>query len=81
MRMKVSGFPTIELEGDITGLRESHGYLSMNVRLTKPVGWDARAALTHRDLMTLMKLLLLKPANLRFIIFGSRKPSSQRLEV
>ena len=73
MRMKVSGLPNVELVGDIAGLHQSAGYLIMSVGLTSPVGWDARAALTHKDLMTLIKLLLLKPANLRFIIFGSGK--------
>ena len=73
MKMKVSGLENIELAGDIAGLNESDGYLVMNVRLTTPVGWHARAALNHKDLMTLMKLLL-KPANLRYILFGFGKP-------
>jgi hypothetical protein len=73
MKMKVSGLENIELIGEITGLRESDGYLVMSARLTTPVGWDARASLTHKDLMTLVKLLL-RPANLRYVIFGFGQP-------
>ena len=73
MRMKVSGLENVELAGDIAGMHESGGYLVMNVRLTTPVGWYAQTALTHQDLMALIKLLL-KPANLRYIIFGFGKP-------
>lgn len=78
MRMRVSGLQNVELVGDITGFHESEGYLIMNVRLTTPVGWEARAALTHRDLMNLVKLLLLKPANLRYIFFGFGKPGRSK---
>ena len=77
MRMKVSGLENVELVGEIAGLHESDGYLVMNVRLTKPVGWHARAALTHKDLMALLKLLL-KPANLRYTVFGFGKPGKQK---
>jgi hypothetical protein len=77
MRMKVSGLESVELVGEIAGLHESDGYLVMNVRLTTPVGWHARAALTHKDLMALVKLLL-KPANLRYVIFGFGKPGKQK---
>ena len=74
MKMKVSGLENIEFVGEITGFHESDGYLMMNVRLTTPVGWEARAALTHKDLIDLVKLLLFKPSNLRYIFFGFGKP-------
>lgn len=76
MKMKVSGLENVELAGDITSFRVSKGYLVMNMRLTTPVGWHAEAALTHKDLMTFIRLLLSKPSNLLYIIFGSRKPHS-----
>ena len=76
MKMKVSGLENVELAGDITGFRVSKGHLIMNMRLTTPVGWHAEAALTHKDLMTFVRLLLSKPSNLQYIIFGSRKSSS-----
>jgi hypothetical protein len=73
MKMKVSGLENMELAGNITGFRVSRGYLLMNIRLTTPVGWNAEAALTHKDLMTFMKLLLSKPSIISYILFGSRK--------
>ena len=75
MKMKVSGLQHIELVGKVTQLNENDGYLVMNVKLDNPVGWTATAALTHRDLMALMKMLM-KPSALRYIFFGFGKPRS-----
>ncbi len=77
MRMKVSGLQHIELVGDVTRLSESDGHLVMNIRLDNPVGWNATAALTHRDLMMLVKLLF-RPVALRYIFFGFGKPRRQK---
>ncbi len=74
MKMKVSGLQNVELVGDIAGFCERDGCLMMTIRLTKPVGWQASAALTHKDIMTLVKLFLLNPSNLRYIFFGFGKP-------
>jgi hypothetical protein len=76
MKMKVSGLQHVELVGEVTRLNESEGYLQMKVRLDSPAGWTATAALTHRDLMTLMKLLI-RPTALRYVLFGFGKPGSQ----
>jgi len=76
--MKVSGLQNVELVGEIAGIRESDGYLTMTVRLTKPVGWQASAALTHKDLMNLVKLLLLKPSNLLYVLFGFGQPGRSK---
>ena len=76
MKMKVSGLQHVELVGEVTRLNESEGYLLMKVRLDSPVGWTATAALTHRDLMTLMKLLI-RPTALRYVLFGFGKPRRQ----
>jgi len=78
MKMKVSGLENIELMGDITGFRVSNEYLLMDIRLTKPVGWHAEAYLSHRDLMTFIRLLLSKPSNLHYIIFGTRKSQNKK---
>ncbi len=75
MKMKVSGLQHVELVGEVTRLNESEGYLQLKVRLDSPAGWTATAALTHRDLMTLMKLLV-RPTALRYILFGFGKPRS-----
>ena len=76
MKMKVSGLQHVELVGEVTRLNESEGYLLMNVKLDNPVGWTATAALTHSDLMTLIKLLA-RPAALRYVLFGFGKPRSR----
>jgi hypothetical protein len=73
MKMKVSGLQHVELLGSVTRLSESEGYLVMNIKLDAPVGWTATAALTHRDLMNLMKLLI-RPSVIRYIFFGFGKP-------
>ncbi len=76
MKMKVSGLQHVELVGEVTRVNESEGYLLMNVRLDSPVGWTATAALTHHDLMTLMRLLA-RPAALRYVLFGFGRPRRQ----
>jgi hypothetical protein len=65
----------MELVGDVTWLNESRGYLVMNGILDIPIDWTGTAALTHRDLMTLMKMLI-RPVALRYILFGFGKPRS-----
>lgn len=74
MKMKVSGLEGIELSGEIARLCVTDGSLVMEMRLNKPVGWKASAALTHKDLMVMAKLLLLRPVNLRYLLFGFGKP-------
>jgi len=73
MKMKVSGFENIELAGYLTGINQADGHLNMTIRLTTPVGWHAKASLTHKDLRTIIKLLL-KPSNLLYVLFGFGKP-------
>jgi hypothetical protein len=46
-------------------------FLVMNIRTT--VGWNLRAAMSHDDILTFIKLLL-KPANLAYVLFGFGKP-------
>ena len=69
MRMRSTGLGKTEMVGDITGLQLMGDYLIMHVETTEPVKWHVRAALTHKDLRTMMKLLL-KPSNLRYLLFG-----------
>jgi len=78
MKMKVSGLQNVELVGEVSGVRESEGYLTMTIRLTKPLGWHATAAMTHKDLINLVKLLLFNPANLSYFLFGFGKPGRCR---
>jgi len=75
MRVKVSGILNMEIAGKIMGLKERGGYLVMTVETN--VGSvnaaSVKAALTHKDLVDVVKLLV-KPANLRYILFGFGKP-------
>lgn len=76
MRMKSTAIGTVELVGDITNVREVNDWLIMHIRTTTPVGWDLRAALTHEDLRTFVKLLF-RPGNLRYLLFGFAKPGKR----
>ncbi len=72
MRMKSTAIMgTLEMVGDITDLRVKDDFLIMNVRTT--VGWNLRAALSHNDLLTFVKLLM-RPSNLAYLLFGFGKP-------
>ena len=78
MRMRSTGLGKTEMVGDITGLQLVGDYLIMHVQTTEPVKWHVRAALTHKDLRSMMKLLL-KPSNLRYLLFGFfSKPKTNR---
>jgi hypothetical protein len=73
MRMKAEFMGALEVIGEISKLERNDEWLVMNVRTTTPVGWNLRAAFTHKDLLTMIKLII-KPSNLRYIIFGFGKP-------
>ena len=79
MKMKVSGFENIQLVGHLMGIHQADGHLNMNIRLTTPVGWHAKASLTHRDVLRIFWLLL-KPANLLYVLFGFGKPGSRKMQ-
>lgn len=67
---------TLEVVGEITHLNEKDEWLVLNLRTTTPAGWTLRAALTHEDVVRMIRLML-KPSNLRYIIFGFGKPSDK----
>lgn len=75
--MKSEGFGNIEIVGNVTKIKSSGGYLIMNIDTTTPVGWHVNAALTHRDLIAVMKQML-KPSNLLYLFFGFARPNSAR---
>jgi hypothetical protein len=70
MKMKVSGVPGTEMEGHIARCYTSEGSLVLEMQLTKPAGWQAKAMLSRRDTMTLVKLFCSRPVNLLFLLFG-----------
>lgn len=76
MRLKATFMGTMEMVGNITSLKVKDDWLVMNLSTIAPMGWNMSAALTHEDLMTLLRLML-KPRNLRYVLFGSGKPRDQ----
>ncbi len=76
MRMKSTFMGAIEIVGEIDNLKVKDDWLIMNLRTTTPTGWNLTAALTHRDVMSLLKFML-KPGNLRYVIFGFGKPKDK----
>lgn len=76
MRMKSAFMGSLEIVGEIDSLKAKDGWLIMNMRTTTPTGWNLNAALTHEDIMTLLKLMF-KPSNLRYVIFGFGKPKDK----
>lgn len=77
MRMKAQFMGSLEVVGQITHIKEKDEWIIMNVRTTTPAGWDLRAALTHKDIITLLRLML-RPRILLYIIFGFGKPNSKK---
>ena len=76
MRMKSRFMGALEIQGQISDLRTKEGWLIMEVRTTTPVGWNLSAALTHNDLMSLIKLMF-KPSNIKYLLFGINKPDNK----
>ena len=76
MRMKARFTGTIEVVGEITQLKEKEDWLILNIRTTTPAGWNLTAALTHEDIVTMMKFML-RPSNLRYVLLGFGKPSDK----
>ena len=76
MRMKSTFLGSMEIVGEINNLKPKGGWLIMDLTTTTPTGWNLSAALTHGDIMGLLKLML-RPSNLRYLIFGFGKPKDK----
>ena len=77
MRMKAQFMGTLEVVGEITDLRVKDEWLIMNVRTTTPAGWNLKAALSHADLLALLRFLF-RPRNLGYVLFGFGKPADKK---
>ena len=66
MRMKSTGLGRMELVGNFDEISSNGDYLILSVRTTEPVRWHLRTAISRKDALSVLKLLL-KPGNLRFI--------------
>ena len=74
--MKSEFMGSLEIVGEISSLRVKDGWLIMNMATTTPTGWNLNAALTHEDIMTLLKFMF-KPSNLGYVLFGFGKPKDK----
>lgn len=70
MKMSVSGLEGVELDGRIARSRVSQGHVVFDIRLNLPVGWEATARLSRKDLWSFAWALLSSPKALAFMIFG-----------
>ena len=78
MRMKSNAIMgNVEVVGEISDVCVKDEMLVMNIRTTVPVGWNFKTALSHADLMDVLKLAL-RPANLAYILFGFGKPKDKQ---
>jgi len=64
----------LEMTGQISGITVKDEFLVMNLRTS--VGWNLRAAMSHEDILTFIRLML-KPANLAYVLFGFGKPKDK----
>ena len=73
VRMKSSHIlGTLELVGEISDLTVSGKWIVLNLRTTTPTGWNLKAAMSHSDLLTLLKFLF-RPKNLIKFLFSCCK--------
>lgn len=73
MRMKSSHIlGTLELVGEISGLTVNDKWIVLNLRTTTPTGWNLKAAISHSDLLRMLKLLF-RPTTFMKFLFGCCK--------
>lgn len=74
--MKARFIGNLEVVGQITQLKKMENWLILNIRTSTPAGWNLYAALTHKDILTMIKLML-KPSIFCYVILGFGKPNSK----
>jgi hypothetical protein len=70
MKMSMSGMEGIEMDGRIARCRVDAGHLALDIRLSRPVGWQAGARLSRKDVWNLAWMILKSPAALAYVLFG-----------
>jgi hypothetical protein len=58
MRMRSTGLGRTELVGHFEGIARKGDYLVLSVRTTAPVRWHVRTALSRKDAIEMLKLVL-----------------------
>lgn len=69
MKMRSTGLGKTELTGGIEDIRVMGDFLVLVIQTSQPVKWKVRAALDHRDLFSLLRLMF-KLSNLKYILLG-----------
>ncbi len=67
MRMRSTGLGRTELVGAFEGISRNGDYLILSVRTTAPVKWHVRTALSRKDAIQMLKLVL-RPKTLLFFL-------------
>lgn len=67
MRMRSTGLGRTELVGQFDGILRNGDYLVLSVRTTSPVKWHVRTALSRKDAIEMLKLVLSPNVLLYFI--------------
>ena len=67
MRMRSTGLGRTELVGSFDGIKRNDDYLVLSVKTTAPVKWHVRTALSRRDAIEMLKLVL-KPGVLFYFL-------------
>lgn len=57
MRQRSAGLGKTELEGYFESVEKKGDFLIVHMRITNPVRWHVRAAVSSRDMMRLIKIL------------------------
>ncbi|MBI4333789.1 MAG: hypothetical protein HY673_21215 [Chloroflexi bacterium] len=75
MRMRSTGLGKTELVAEVEDLKRMGGFLILVIATSQPVKWKVRAAMTHKDLFKLFRLML-RWSNLKYLIFNIGKKES-----
>ncbi len=76
MRLRSTGLGKTELVGEVEDLKRSGDFLIMVVNTTSPVKWKVRAALSHKDMFSLLRMML-KWSILRYLLRIKDKPNAE----
>ena len=58
MRMRSTGLGRTELVGKFDGIMRDGDYLVLSVRTTSPVKWHVRTALSRKDVIEMLKMVM-----------------------
>lgn len=67
MRMRSTGLGRTELVGSFDGIKRNGDYLVLSVKTNAPVKWHVRTALSRKDAVEMLKLVL-RPTVILFFL-------------